>query len=35
MFKKIVLIIITTLALVANTYASSDKDLILKKKSTI
>ena len=31
MFKKIVLIIITTLALVANTYASSDKDLILKK----
>ena len=31
MFKKIVLIIITTLALVANTYASSDEDLILKK----
>ena len=31
MFKKIVLIIITTLALVANTYASSDGDLILKK----
>ena len=31
MFKKIVLIIITTFALVANTYASSDGDLILKK----
>ena len=31
MFKKIVLIVITTLALVANTYASSDEDLILKK----
>ena len=31
MFKKIVLIVITTLALVANTYANSDEDLILKK----
>ena len=31
MFKKIIVILITTFTLVANAYAGSDGDLILKK----